>query len=279
MQYLREYLDRDTSVLIFQFLDNFRPFTLKEIKDSSIGISDWYYVAEDVCCDANRDVKESIEILKYCLSKGVIFGNFCFAYSATLGIIKYLESLIPKLTPQTYAMCMTNAIVIKNMKIIEYCQKHIGHVKHIMEDGMSISAAYGNFKYLKYFENRIHQPISDHVVRECITRAAGGNQIDMIKHLDAIYKRSLSRIWFDCMVQCLMYDALDTLKYCESKIIDGNVKQREQHKCGGKVTYGFWFVLFMSANASVGTKTYKYCDSKLSDKQCDPCEKMKVSYY
>nr|QBK92665.1 MAG: hypothetical protein LCPAC401_03030 [Pithovirus LCPAC401] len=279
MQYLQEYLDRDTSVLIFRFLDSFESFTLKEIKDTSIGISDWNYVAYNACCDSNRDDEERIEILKYCLSKGVILGNFCFKYSATLGIVKYLEGLIPNLTPRTYVSCMQNAIKIKNMEIIKHCQKQIGHIGCIVEDSMSISAHHGNFECLKYFGDMISNQHKNGTLEKCMIRAAGGNQVDMIKHLYSIYERPSSRIWFDCMVQCIKYDAIDTLKYCESRIIDGNVMQREQHKCEGKVTHGCWFVLIHGWCSNLGTKTYEYCESRLFDKKCHSCETMRVSYY
>ncbi len=279
MQYLREHLDRDTSILIFQFLTNFESFPLKEIKDPSIGISNWNYVAQNACFDPNRDEKERIEILECCLSKGVILGNFCFAYSATLGIVKYLESLIPKLTPQTYVMCMKNAIVIKNMKIIKHCRKRVGNVEHVMEDSMSISAHHGNFESLEYFGDMISKQRKNSALEKCMVGAISGNQFDMIKHLNVTHKRFPPRFWFNCMTDCLTYDSLDTLKYCESRIIDDNMRQREQHKCEGKVTYGCWFTLIMNVNASVGTKTYEYCESRLLDKECDLCEKMKVTYY
>ncbi len=187
MEHLRVYLDWDTSILIFQFIPpfNYKPFTLKEINDPRIKVSNLHALARCVSSDKNRDDDERIEILEYCREQGAIFNADCIMHSATLKTVKYFDNLLFGFDVEMHCRCVWNAFKLNDMSVVEYCETKVSDI--IKEDydtdididtdtwhysigdmctfikcGMEASSYYGNFDQVKYFKDKLDSQRRDY---------------------------------------------------------------------------------------------------------------------
>ncbi len=108
---------------------------------------------------------------------------------------------------------------------------------------------------VKYFENRL-----DDIMK---------SNLDIYRISNSYTSLLNITLWFNCMIQCVTYDSIDTLKYCESRIIRNKIAQGHGDKC--KVSYDNWFELLHGGYSHANTETYRYCEARLDDEQCSIC--------